>query len=220
MSKRASKSLVLAALGVVFGCLGTSVQALPVPLSSLIPGGSLTCGDKVFTNFGYSATGDMPLATAVNVDCTLLSGNDGLLFQGAFTDSATPGNSDALILYTVTSTGGLIIDAEMTGNPSVVNGDGSIIVTETFTPGSPPTLNIFDIVAGGVHSTSTFDHLNFTPGFVTTNVTKDILASNAGGTPTLSSIQQTYSQAPEPGTLALLGAALVSLVGYGRRRRG
>ncbi len=52
--------------------------AYAVPLATLTSGGTITCGDKFFNNFTYSATGDMPSAYGVNVGCiTDLAGNLG-----------------------------------------------------------------------------------------------------------------------------------------------
>ncbi len=216
MSKRSSISLAIAAsLGVVLGCLGMPANA--VLMSTLdLPGGSITCGDKVFTNFSYLATGDMPTASGVNVVCAPpnFGADIGLEFQGGFLDLPGGGSSDALIRYTITATGGFLIeDALISGNPSVVGGTGSMVVTDTLSIG-PPTLNIFDIVPG---STQLTDSRNFTPvGSI--NVTKDILGSAGTGTATLSVVDQVYSQTtPEPASLLLVAGALLGM-GVVRRR--
>ena len=57
--------------------------------------GSIIQGDKLFDNFSYSATGDMPTAANINVIGVTVDGNFGVRFQGAFMDSAGGGASDA-----------------------------------------------------------------------------------------------------------------------------
>ncbi len=204
----------------VLVCAAPAAHAVPVPLSTLIAGGTKTCGDKFFNNFAYSSTGNMPAASGVNVDCVTIAGNLGLEFQGGFLDLPGGGASDALIKYTVTVTapGVSIVDAEIQGNPDVVGGTGAMIVVDTFVPDAPNTMNIFDIVPG---STKLTDSTTFTTGHTTLHVQKDILGAAGTGLATMSFVDQTYSQTsvPEPGTLGLLGIGLLGLGGYGWRRR-
>src|SRR5262245_19529048 len=83
-------------------------------------GQTVVVGDKTFSDFTYSATGDMPSASGVNV-IPLTSGDLGLRFTGAFHDNAGGGASDAAITFTVTTSGGFhITDAHLSGNPSVI----------------------------------------------------------------------------------------------------
>ena len=119
----------------VLVCAAPAARAVPVPLNTLTSGGSITCGDKLFNEFGYLHTGDMPASSLVNVVCNTVAGNLGLRFQGAFIDAPGGGGSDALITYTVTVTDPryVITDAHLEGNPVVI-GAGIMSVTETFTP--------------------------------------------------------------------------------------
>ena len=76
-------------------------SSVPVAVSTLIvPGGTIVVGDKTFTNFGYTFTGDMPGPVGVNVvPITDDAGNFGIRFQAALIDlPSSVGGSDALSL--------------------------------------------------------------------------------------------------------------------------
>ena len=68
----------------VLVCAAPAAHAVPVPLSTLIAGGTKTCGDKFFNNFAYSSTGNMPAASGVNVDCVTIAGNLRLHYRTVF----------------------------------------------------------------------------------------------------------------------------------------
>jgi hypothetical protein len=205
--------------------------------------GSIKVGDKVFSNFSYSATGDMPTAGLVNVlPKTDLAGNFGITFQGLFTDlSSTVGGSDALIGYrvTVVDPNFLITDAHMRSNVNVVGGSTGIgTIDETFQAVQPPLPSLagqinenFDIqlLAPG-DGNQLEDHVDFFnpvgpgDGYRVIDVRKDIGLLAITGAATVSFIDQTFSQTaivPLPPAI-LGGAALMSLAGgthFLRRRR-
>src|SRR5262245_31507809 len=179
MFRRHFKWFAVASLAVLV-CAAPAARAVPVPLSTLVAGGTKTCGDKFFNNFQYSATGDMPLSTAVNVDCITVAGNFGLEFQGGFLDLPGGSTSDALIKYTVTVTtpGVFIVDAHIQGNPFVAGGTGAMLVVDSFVPDAPNTMSIFHNPPGSPHTT---DSTIFTTGYTTLHVQKDILAASGTG---------------------------------------
>jgi hypothetical protein len=196
-------------------CFGTMILGDPVPLDSLELGGEITVGDKTFTEFSYAKTEDMPDSDAVNVIPIRDDlGNYGLRFQGGFADIAGGSSSDALITFTVTSQGADITDVHLAGNPNL-NGPGLAEVTETFLPDSTSLkLNIYD--NGEVSSLA--DWADLANPVRTLHVQKDILlrSDDGGVSATLSFVDQTFSQVPEPAGVSLL---LLGLIGLIARRR-
>ena len=189
--------------------------------------GELVNGDKVFSEFTYLATGDMPSADLVNVvSITDDDGNLGIRFQGAFVDLfGGGGGSDALITYKVTSLGAPIIDVHLAANTAVVGVPGEKVgfmgITETFIPDDTElSLAVFDIEPG---SRSLVARGEFSEPHQILRVQKDILAFSAseGTAATVSFVDQTFSQVPEPSTVVLAGVALLSLlwIRIFRRRR-
>src|SRR5690606_10148381 len=127
--------------------------------------GGIVIGDKVFRQFVYSPTGDMPSAQNVNVVALQdINGNIGIRFQGAFGDFPDPGGagdqvaSDAGIsfLVEVTDPLQLISTAHLSGaifldeDPSRGGSFGS--VDESFvdnTPETNQTMRIINSTLGG-----------------------------------------------------------------------
>lgn len=211
-------------------CSASIITGPATPVSTLIANnGTVTSGDKLFSDFSYIFSGDMPGAAGVNVvPITDDSGNYGIQFQGAFLDlPSTQGGSDAKITYkvTVTDPNFLISDAHMAGNPNLLGQFGSISVTETFLPlgaNGEYTMEIYDDES--LPTPKLTDVTFFNPKVRTLNVQKDILAFAAPGsqTATLSWIDQSFSQMrneiPEPTTMMLSLLGMVGLIGAVRRR--
>jgi len=215
---------MIASLGLLV-CLARPAPAASVTLADLIAnGGTVTSGDKVFSNFMYSSTGSMPSAHLINVIPITQGGTFGIEFQGGFNSTAGMSPSDALIKFTVTSGAGDITGAIMRGNPLVVGAppNGSISVTETFLPELTNTkLSIFDIQPGNV--SQSMDSTTFNHPVHALNVQKDILGTAVeGSVATLSFIDQLFPQdtqsVPEPASLMLVGIGALGLFGYKRFR--
>jgi hypothetical protein len=195
-------------------------SAATMPLSDLLGGGTIQSGDKVFSDFTYLASGDMPSAAGINV-VTIQdqSGDYGVRFQGSFIDQVGGDASDAVITFNVSVAPGsnlAISDVTMSANPAVFAGPGLASVTETFLPTiTDDKLVVYDFGGG---NDKLLDHIDFAQTYTTLPVQKDIILHATGdtGAVTMSFLDQTFSQVPEPSTLLL---ALGSLLGLGQIRR-
>jgi hypothetical protein len=206
-------------LGVV---LAVSIgQAEVVPLSNLVNGGTIQSGDKVFSNFTYLASGDMPASGDVNVETiTDASGNFGIRLQAGFIDRSGGSSSDAVITFDVSVEPGsseVISGAILAANPAVINGTGLASVTETFIPDViDDKLVVFDFGDG---DDKLLDSTIFASTFTKLRVQKDIIlhATGDNAAVTMSFVDQTFPQVPEPASLAM---ALFGILGlFGLRRQ-
>ncbi len=204
-----------------------------VTLASLISGQSegVQVGDKEFTGFSYSATGDMPQSANINVlGFQDVDGNWGISFHGSFLDlPGAPTSSDALIRFMVEvsdaaqAQGWRITDAHLNIAGVGVGGDESLfLVDETLSNGQ--LLEAYVTTLGpGPQVNKLSDSKVFAP-VTKLNVTKDILAIAGAGSflPSRATvIDQSFSQEiiPEPTSMALIGLSSLAFVGASRRRR-
>jgi hypothetical protein len=210
-------------LGLVACLLSVTVNAATigpaVNLNDLITNnGSVVAGDKTFDNFTYiNNSGQMPLASEVNVTPILESGNYGIRITGAFADAQGGGLSDAVLTYRVTaSPGRQIVDVHMAADVAIFGDNGFVGVTETFFPEDPLTIiDVFEVKPGFVQLT---DGADLTAPVQSMHVQKDIIAfAGNGSAATLSIIDQTFSQIPEPGCGLLLLSGLVGMTLVRRR---
>jgi hypothetical protein len=223
----AAALLILSATWLASASQAATIIGTPVQLSTLVgnPTGTVLVGDKLFENFGYTFTGDMPSAAGVNVIPILDDlGNYGIRFQGAFVDLlSSVGGSDALITYKVTATaeGKLISDAHLAGNPNLLGTTGSVSVTETFLPlgaGGEYTMEIYDDEQNP-DAPKLVDSTVFAVPVKSLNVQKDILIHAGNQSATLSFVDQSFSQIPEATTVTMALIGLVSWAGATRRKR-
>ena len=182
------------------GVIGSSVylsDLLLNPTNGSDP--SIQVGDKIFHNFTYNASGDMPDLKAdprgVSVTpITDVDGNFGIRFTGGFGDNPGGSNSDATITYTVDvapNAGFSISDAHIVGDPATT-GIGKLSVTETWTPvdqfgipGDPAAIiwssspgSVIDPLTGLPRADNKLhDAVSFLPNtYLSLNVVKDIKA--------------------------------------------
>lgn len=217
--------------GAVTLAIGQSVKLntllLPDPQ---VPG--VVVGDKLFQEFMYTWSNNMPAPENVDVLAIKTNGNYGISFQGSFSDN--PGDnvaSNAHLGFSVHVVGDnnllRISDAHLAGPVFLdKNTPGSFgSVDESFTgnsPRIPQTLQVFNSTFGQGGQQSE-DEVVFDNTYEWINVQKDIYAfaaEDANAPVRMTFIDQTFSQVeiPEPSSatiLMMLGS--VAFMGFSRR---
>jgi hypothetical protein len=185
--------------------------------------GSLTIGDKTFSNFSFSETGLTNFdPTKITVTASVSNGVYYLTWDGNMSLVTSNGSgaasADLLLRYNVTAAAGQIdaIDAFYTGSAQPTGG-AFIAIDETARDRN-------GTVVGFTHleGTQKSDNFPITPPQNFLAVTKDISFGIAnGGFVTVSEIGQSFHQIPETGTVGLLviGLGLLVLVRAMPRRR-
>ena len=233
--------MIVALFGVAVAALaGTAgAQTINTTLDSFLPGGAnasgLLVGDKRYSNFTFSSSGDAPVA-ANTVDVSLVG--TGTQHQIRFTfardalEAPAGQTTDVVICYQVDVIGnqlingvGLAFDSSVTGGTA---GEAAASVIETvqttdgsdLVPGAPVSdeaiLSVFnDGTGGGTDRPSDTLAVNPTGSLL---FCKDILVSSRpeGGRVVISMVDNFVTQVPEPTAAAVLAAAGLLLT---RRRR-
>jgi hypothetical protein len=187
--------------------------------SGLSNGGTLTVGDKTFSDFSFTAA-NLTSWDPANVTVTASEDANGVYFltwSGNVAALASLGNAtaDLKLNYAVTASAGVIatIDQGYTGS-------GIISVAETVSPssGGVPITSTIILPLTGVLNPDSADNIPVVPPSSTLYVTKDIsLAVLPNGTlasdlATISQVEQSFHQVPEP-TTVLAGALLLLPLG-------
>jgi hypothetical protein len=230
-------SLLGSGLLALAGLAAAAPGAHATLLTTLISGGgTITDGDKVFSNFSCVGTQSTGQSNGCNaLDVSALSGSSiGLAFNGGLVANGAGGVQDTVIGYhvAVTDPTQAIAQLSLSFNGAIQNAtslnDASVSITEQAKSGGtivgqinvsapvdlqdPPFEGVFDIPLNG--------------RFTSLDVTKDILISTFkdGVSGTISLIEQDFAQTgqqnvvPEPTVLALLGSGLLA-IGVLQRRR-
>ncbi|MDX2037042.1 MAG: PEP-CTERM sorting domain-containing protein [Isosphaeraceae bacterium] len=223
MSRIAIRAFGFTILALFLAISGEVRAAQTANLAELIAGlgpngnGTLVEGDKVFSDFGLfvrtnSGGADAPFAEDIQATTVVIGGNIGLLWNSARWNVDSGEFMDTGWSYTVTAVGGpLIVDAELGLLSYATDGTSEIHITDSLSNG----VNLLVEAPNG----PTFDRHVFDPVRML-RVNKNVsLEGHGNGQAALSTFFQTYSQTPEPSTLATAGLAVVFGLGAWARRR-
>jgi hypothetical protein len=221
-------SVVLATSAIAFAanCPSTTFD------NYLGAGFTCTINDQTYEDFAYTGTSNPPGfeigAGSIGVSPITTAGNPGLQWSAGWGASTTTGvlSQDSLFQFAVTGTN-LITDLSLSIAGVGFTGTGAINVDETAclgamlpscTGGTTVTLSVFDSSAGQ----RLFDQVNFS-GVSLISVSKDLLVSaGTNGSAEVSVLTDQFSEGqgtvPEPGTLSMLGAGVLALAGFARRK--
>jgi hypothetical protein len=174
-------------------------------------GGSLTIGDKTFSNFSFFENGLTTFdPSKIQVTASVSNGVYYLTWDGNMSlvtgNGSGAASADLALKYSVIATGGAInlLDASFTGSVQP-NGGAFIAIDETARDSNGN-------VVGSTHlnSQQNSDTFPINPPQSQLNVTKDIsFGVSNGGFATVSEVAQSFHQVPEPSTLSLLTVAVV-----------
>ena len=224
----AHAALIPAPAGSVTLPIGQSVKLDQLTLNQI---SGVVVGDKLFSNFVYAYTNNMPIPGNVNV-VAISNGTDiGIRFQGSFGDLPGGDASDASISFKVSvlDTERHIMGAQLKSavflDPTTPGSFGS--VDESFlsnTPAISDLLHVYNSTLGAGGSQFE-DHTTFANAYSTLNVQKDIFAHAADlavQPVRMTFVDQLFPQdgtpvVPEPSSVALLLGSVVML-GVNRRR--
>jgi hypothetical protein len=208
--------------------IGQSVKLDQLTLNNI---SGVVVGDKLFSNFIYSYTNNMPIPGNVNVVAISDGTNIGIRFQGSFGDLPGGAASDASVSFQVTvldtdqSIAGAKLASAVFLDPNTPGSFGSI--DESFlgnTPQISDLLHVFNSTLGAGGSQFE-DDVTFASTYSTLNVQKNIFAHAADlaiQPVRMTIIDQLFPQdgtpvIPEPTSVALLIGS-VALLGANRRR--
>jgi hypothetical protein len=208
-------------------------------LNAYLPSGfSCTEGDFLFSNFTYTASNNLPPASAVNVAPVMDSTDVGFDLFGAW-QSGAGASSDAVLSYEVSTSDKSLFLAGQTVSlisygASGANANAQIVegVCTTQPSGSgqcatPYSLDAFYNANGTAKQSAS---VTFASPSATVFVTKNIITGGDSGSAAISEFENTSQisgggggpgggPAPEPGSMLMLGSGLVFTSLAIRRRR-
>jgi len=237
--KKRTWLLAAAAVAAVAGMLTAPARAdiiILTPSFTLqqvmdMPGG-LVVFDKTFSNFTYRSTSQggalAPTAEGISVIGIKVTFSDrteyGLVFQGSWSADGNK-SADSFITFKVEANAPFLISDNTLWMVGSGRNGGMASVTELATRTNPPESD-GDVLANKfVFSNDSnqhlVDHMTYPDAYKIVYVSKDIQVNGGTsqtGSAAISVVYQTFSQVPEPATMALL--ALGGGVILFRRRRG
>lgn len=218
-------SLIAASLMVSAG--RASAQTTDTLAHLVATNGSLTIGDKVFSDFDFFASGLSNFdASQIRVTASFSGGIYYLTWAGNMSlVSGGSATADLLLNYTVTALSGQIdmIDQSYTGSAQP-GGGGFLSIDETVRDSTGRIVANSHLDANDLSDpfAEVGDNLFPNPAQSSVRVTKDIgFGIVNGGFVTISQVSQSFHQVPEVGTTAMLalGAALAGVAAFRRKRK-
>ena len=185
-----------------------------VSLASLTNGQDLIVGDKEFTDFTIS--GGLQ-AGQVNVTSITENGNFGIRFSGAFVSGASPLDFTLGYQVSVTNSPNLISAANLLFNGTVTGTGLAQVVEQVFTNNNQL---VGQLVVSATATTSVLSaSLAITPPQKFLTLSKGVhLDAALPAFASISTIDQTFTQIPEPSVLILVAAGVAGLALLRRRR--
>ena len=219
----ASRSLFLVAAVCALTAFVPSVQGAVALSDLMMDDGSIVSGDKLFDQFSYTATGDMPDASQISIKPIEVSGDYGIRIFGGFIDMSGGGSSTANLNYRVS-----VLDPELGvngarlyANPAALK-SGYFSIEESFT--SLPNLTQLVAFDANPGDTKLADSVDFNSVYPTLDVELALTGESTSevGAVTASLVDQTFSQGvvPEPSSMLIwMGSALLfGMVSIAHRR--
>jgi hypothetical protein len=198
----------------------------------IVTGFSCSINDQTYSDFMYNGESNPPgfqvMAGSVDVTPITTPGNPGFEFTAPWGVSTSGGiiSQDSLFQYNVMSTSPMT-DLSLSIAGVGFSGTGSINLDETACLGAVlPACSGGTTVTLSVFANSTgqqlFDQVNFA-GVNLISVSKDLLVSSGtNGSAEVSEVTDQFSESsstvPEPGTLGMLGAGVLAVAGFARRK--
>ncbi len=215
-------SIISAALALALICVPCSQAQIVIgPTVSFATltnvGGDVLVGDKDFSNFSISggiSAGQINVTSITEGD-----GDFGLRFSGGLVSAGTPESFSIGYTVSVTNSPMLISAANLLFNGQVVSGStGQVQVTEqVFTNGNQFAGQLF-VFANATNSVLTAS-LPITPPQTFLNLSNNVfLTAQLPAFASISTIDETYTQVPEPSALVLVAAGFTGLAFFRRRR--
>jgi hypothetical protein len=181
--------------------------------------GSLTIGDKTFSGFSYQASGLTSFdANNIQVTASIVGDTYYLNWGGSITlASSGPASADLLLGYTVTANPGQIVAIDQSYDGSAQPAGGAFLSVDETAKVGALTVGFSHLQVGDLSDpfAEPGDILTINPAQTTLTVTKDIglgVSSATGGFVTISDVEQSFEQVPEP-TTVIAGALLLLPLG-------